>query len=163
MKSRLIHLALLVLGAAGVVLTFLGTVPKYAGLAAGLLLLVTDAKKALGPLDVTKAAAPMFALLLLGHALFGCATTSKVGTIAQSCEPSTAQEMQLVQAASNPDRALALAAIDGLGFVLCVLQRGADEAIGALQAKSGETVLALTASAYSPVVANLKAWRAAHP
>lgn len=48
MKSRFTHLVLLVLGAAAAVLTFLGTVPKYAGLAAALLLLVTDAKKALG-------------------------------------------------------------------------------------------------------------------
>lgn len=164
MKSRLTHLALLVLGAAGVVLTFLGTIPKYAGLAAGLLLLVTDAKKALGPLDVTKAAAPMFALLLLGHALFGCATTRAAGTIAKTCEPSTDQESAILAAASSSgDQALALTAIDALGFALCVLQRGADEAIAALTPKAGTTALALTAESYSPVLANLQAWRKAHP
>lgn len=48
MKSRFLHLAMLALGAAGIVLTFLGSVPKYAGIAAGALLVVTDLKKALG-------------------------------------------------------------------------------------------------------------------
>lgn len=48
MKSRLTHLALVVLGAAGVVLTVLGMIPKYATFASGALLLVADAKKALG-------------------------------------------------------------------------------------------------------------------
>jgi len=49
MKSRFAHLAMLVLGAAGVVLTFLGSIPKYAGLAGSALLLVTDLRKAMSP------------------------------------------------------------------------------------------------------------------
>jgi hypothetical protein len=95
--------------------------------------------------------------------MHGCATTSKGGSIATSCEPTSAQEMALITAASNPSQLEALTAIDALGFALCVLQRGADEAIGALQAKSGTTTLALTAESYSPALANLKAWRKAHP
>lgn len=47
MKSQFTHLALVVLGIAGAILTFLGMVPKYAGFASGALLLIADAKKAL--------------------------------------------------------------------------------------------------------------------
>lgn len=48
MKSKVVHFALIALGAIGTVLTFLGSVPKYAGFAAGGLLLVGDVKKLLG-------------------------------------------------------------------------------------------------------------------
>lgn len=48
MKSQFAHLGLIVLGIAGAVLTVLGMIPKYAALASGALLLVADARKALG-------------------------------------------------------------------------------------------------------------------
>ena len=48
MKSRVVHFVLIGLGVATTILTFLGSVPKYAGFAAGALLLVGDAKKLLG-------------------------------------------------------------------------------------------------------------------
>jgi hypothetical protein len=99
-------------------------------------------------------------VLTVAVLLFSCA---HVAAVADACKPTTAQEMAIVEAASHPVQAEALAAIDALGFALCVLQQGADDAIGALQSKAGETTLALTAEAYSPVVANLKAWRKAHP
>lgn len=108
----------------------------------------------------------VFAILFLGSALYqqaGCATVAKAGPVAKSCEPSTDQEMAILDAAAKPSQAEALAAIDALGFVLCVLQRGADEAIASLAPKAGETALALSASGYSPVLGNLRAWRAAHP
>lgn len=103
-----------------------------------------------------------YALFLL-TAIGGCATTKAVGTIAKSCEPTTDQEMALLDAAAKPTQLEALAAIDALGFVLCVLQLGADEAIASLQPKPGTTALALSAASYSPVVDNLKEWRKRHP
>lgn len=102
----------------------------------------------------------VFYVLTLAVLLFGCAT---VTPIVKACEPSTDQEMAILDAAAKPTQAEALAAIDALGFVLCVLQRGADEAIASLSPKAGETSLALTASGYSPVLDNLRAWRTAHP
>ena len=103
----------------------------------------------------------VFLAVLVG--LSGCATTKAVGTIAKSCEPTTDQEMAILEAAAKPSQAEALAAIDALGFVLCVAQRGVDEAIGSLTPKPGAKALALTAGGYSPVLDNLRAWRAAHP
>jgi hypothetical protein len=160
MKSRFLHLAMLVLGAAGAVLTFLGTVPKYAGFASGLLLLVTDAKKALSALGPV---GPPIAILLLLSSALGCATTAKVLPSAKACEPSTDQESAIVAALGTPDQAAALAAVDALGFALCLAQRGVDEVIASLTPKPGTAQLALTAAAYSPVLDNARAWRAAHP
>lgn len=165
MKSRFVHLALIVLGAAGIVLSLLAQIPKYAGAAGAFMLLVADAKKALGAIDTTKSAATVFVLLLLGHALFGCAT---VGTAAKSCEPSTDQTAAILNAAANPARAAALAAIDALHFSLCVLQAGADKAIADLEAKSRAraemaTMAGIDPPAPDPRLGNLKAWRAAHP
>lgn len=111
-------------------------------------------------LKILMLVAMILGALIAALMMHGCA---HVAAVAKACEPTSAQEMALVQAASNPSQAEALAAIDALGFALCVAQRGADEAIGALAAPAGQTTLALTASAYSPVVANLRAWRAAHP
>jgi hypothetical protein len=105
----------------------------------------------------------MLGLMMLGVLLFGCATTAKVITVAKSCEPSTDQEMAILEAAAKPSQAEALAAIDALGFVLCMLQRGVDEAITALAPKAGAMPLALTAASYSPVLDNLVAWRNRHP
>jgi hypothetical protein len=48
MKTRFVHLASFVLGAAGLVLMVLGQIPKYAAFASGGLLFLADAKKALG-------------------------------------------------------------------------------------------------------------------
>ena len=92
--------------------------------------------------------------------MHGCA---HVTAVAKACEPTTDQEMAILEAAAKPSQAEALAAIDALGFVLCVAQRGADEAITALTPKPGAKALALTAGGYSPVLDNLRAWRAAHP
>jgi hypothetical protein len=102
-------------------------------------------------------------LMTLAVLLFGCATTKAVGTIAKSCEPSTDQEAAILDAAAKPTQAEALAAIDALGFVLCVAQRGVDEAIASLQPKPGEAALALSAASYSPVLDNLREWRKRHP
>lgn len=106
----------------------------------------------------------MLAVLAFGN---GCATTAKVTAkvipIVKSCEPSTDQEMAILEAAAQPTQAEALAAIDALGFVLCLAQKGVDEAIAALTPKAGTATLALTAASYSPVLDNLQAWRTAHP
>lgn len=102
-------------------------------------------------------------VLILGHLLCGCATTHAVATIAKSCEPSTDQEMAILEAAAKPTQAEALVAIDALGFLLCVAKKGVDEGIAALTPKAGTAALALVASDYSPVLDNLVAWRAAHP
>ena len=47
--SKPVHFVLIALGIATTVLTFLGSIPKYAGFASGALLLVADAKKLLAP------------------------------------------------------------------------------------------------------------------
>jgi hypothetical protein len=115
-------------------------------------------------LKVLMLVAAILAGLIAALMMHGCATTAAVDAVAKTCEPSTDQESAILAAASSSgDQALALTAIDALGFALCVLQRGADEAIAALTPKAGATALALTASTYSPVVDNLKAWRAKHP
>jgi hypothetical protein len=111
-------------------------------------------------LKILMIVAAVVAAFIAALMMHGCA---HVSAVADACKPTTAQEMAIVEAASHPVQAEALAAIDALGFALCVLQQGADDAIGALQSNAGETTLALTAEAYSPVVANLKAWRKAHP
>lgn len=108
--------------------------------------------------------AAILAGLVAALMMHGCAHVTPIATIAKTCEPSTDQESAILAAASSSgDQALALTAIDALGFALCVLQRGADEAIAALTPKAATTALALTAESYSPVLANLVAWRAAHP
>ena len=93
----------------------------------------------------------------------GCATTKAVSSVASQCEPSTAQETAILGALSNPAQAAALAEVDALGFALCVLQKGVDEIIAAVTPKPGTTAETLTAAAYSPVLDNARAWRAAHP
>lgn len=100
---------------------------------------------------------------LLVVSMAGCATTAAVGTIAKQCEPTTAQETAILGALSNPAQAVALAEMDALDFGLCVLQKGVDEVIQAVTPKPGTAAEALTAAAYSPVLANAKAWRQAHP
>lgn len=102
---------------------------------------------------------------LLVVALFGggCATTKAVGSVAKACEPTAAQGMQIMDAASNPVQAEALIAIDALGFVLCVAQRAVDEDIASLAPKTDAGALERSAESYSPVLDNLRAWRAAHP
>lgn len=102
----------------------------------------------------------LFALLFLVVLLFGCA---HVKAVAVSCEPTTDQEMAILDAAGKPTQLEAIASIDALGFALCVLQRGADEAIQALSAKPETASIASTMSGWSPVLDNLRAWRAAHP
>ncbi len=101
--------------------------------------------------------------LLCTLALFGCATTKAVGSVAKACEPTTAQGTAILGALSNPAQAAAFAEMDALDFGLCVLQKGVDEVIAAVTPKPGTTAEALTAAAYSPVLDNAKAWRAAHP
>lgn len=101
----------------------------------------------------------LLAVLLFG----GCATTKAIGAVAKSCEPSTDQETAILGALSNPAQAVALAEMDALGFALCVMQKGVDEIIAAVTPKPGTAALALTAAAYSPVLDNARAWRAAHP
>jgi hypothetical protein len=102
-------------------------------------------------------------LMTLAVLLFGCATTAKAVTVAKQCEPSTDQEAAILGALSNPAQAAAMAEMDALGFGLCVLQKGVDEIIEAVAPKPGTTAQALTAAAYSPVLDNARAWRAAHP
>lgn len=53
MKSQFSHLGLIVLGIAGAVLMVLGQIPKYTAFASGALLLIADAKKAIGSSTVT--------------------------------------------------------------------------------------------------------------
>ena len=107
----------------------------------------------------------MFVGLLVTAAImfFGMHGCAHVAAVAKACEPTTDQEMAILEAAAKPSQVEALAAIDALGFVLCVAQRGVDEAIGSLTPKPGTKALALTAGGYSPVLDNLRAWRAAHP
>jgi len=95
--------------------------------------------------------------------MHGCATTKAVGNVAKQCEPTTAQETAILGALSNPAQAAALTEMDALDFGLCVLQKGVDEVIAAVTPKPGTAALALTAAAYSPVLDNARAWRAAHP
>ena len=99
-------------------------------------------------------------IMFYGHLLFGCA---HVENVAKQCEPTTAQETAILGALSNPAQAAAMAEMDALGFGLCVLQRGVDEIIAAVTPKAETTAQALTAAAYSPVLDNARAWRAAHP
>ena len=101
--------------------------------------------------------------LVLALLLSGCATTKAVGNVAKQCEPTTAQETAILGALSNPAQAAAMVEMDALDFGLCVLQKGVDEIIAAVTPKPGSTAQALTAAAYSPVLDNAKAWRAAHP
>jgi hypothetical protein len=104
-------------------------------------------------------------IVLVASLLFysGCATTKAAVTVAKQCEPTTAQETAILGALSNPAQAAAMAEMDALDFGLCVLRRGVDEIIAAVAPKSGTTAQALTAAAYSPVLDNALAWRAAHP
>lgn len=102
---------------------------------------------------------------LLVVALFGggCATTKAFGAVAKACEPTAAQGMRIMDAANNPVQVEALAAIDALGFALCLVQRGVDEGIASLAPKSDAGALERSAESYSPILDNLRAWRAAHP
>jgi PBP1b-binding outer membrane lipoprotein LpoB len=110
-----------------------------------------------------RAARWYWALAFFALLLFGCATTKAVGTVAKQCEPSTDQEMAIIEALSTVDTAVALAKVDALTFGLCVLQRGVDEIIATLTAPPGTTTISATAADYSPVLANARAWRATHP
>lgn len=105
-------------------------------------------------------------LAVLGLAVFaGCATTAKVVPIVKACEPTTAQEAAIFAALENPTQAAALAAVDALGFALCVAQKGIDEVIAALEPKASGLTAAqsLVTADYSPVLENARAWRTAHP
>lgn len=100
----------------------------------------------------------------LAVAVFGCATVSKAVHVADTCAPSPGEIDAVFAAASNPVQASALAAIDLLDFALCVKQAAVDEQIAVLAPPldaSLATVDALTEA--SPVLPNLRAWRAAHP
>lgn len=166
MRSRLMHIILILLGGAGVVLAYLEKSPKWSGLAGAGLLLVAELRKALAPVSEETKMRLLFAAFFVAvgtHLLYGCATLRKTTPVVKSCEPSTDQEMAILEAAAKPSQAEALAAIDALGFVLCVLQRGADEAIAALAAKPETASIAATMNGWSPVLDNLRAWRAAHP
>ncbi len=105
-------------------------------------------------------------LLFLVTAL-GCATT-KHAVI--SCEPTTAQETQLLTASSNTDELAALALIDAVDFALCVKQAFADKYITNHQqppapADAGGLTadLAQANSVDAIRFRNLVDWRAEHP
>lgn len=97
-----------------------------------------------------------------------CAT---VGGAVKSCEPTTAQETQLLTAASNPDELAALALIDALPFGVCIIQKLADKFISSHQpppaapADAGSVTadLAQAASVDAIRLRNLMDWRAEHP
>lgn len=102
--------------------------------------------------------------------MHGCATTKAVGNVAKQCEPTTAQETQLLTAASNVDELAALALIDALPFGICIIQRLADQFISTHQAPpvpadSGSLTadLAQSNSVDAVRLRNLMDWRAEHP
>jgi hypothetical protein len=114
-------------------------------------------------LKVLMIAGAVLAAIIMFLMTHGCATTAKVVPIVKACEPTTSQESAILGALSNPAQAAAMVEMDALDFGLCVLQKGVDEIIEAVTPKSGTTAQALTAAAYSPVLDNARAWRAAHP
>jgi hypothetical protein len=108
--------------------------------------------------------------LILALLLSGCATTKAVGSAAKQCEPTTAQETQLLTAASNPDELVALALIDALPFAVCVVQKLADKFITdhqqtATVVDAGSiTADLIQASGVDAIrMRNLMDWRAEHP
>ena len=109
---------------------------------------------------------PIGALLLL-TLWFGCAT---LGTAASSCEPTVAQETQLLTAAANSDELAALALIDALPFGICIVKAIVDKYISSHQvapspADAGSVTadLAQSNSVDAIRLRNMMDWRAEHP
>lgn len=111
MKTRLLHLAALVLGALTIALALLEKLPKYAAVAGSLLLVIAnvekmspalvDAIKKIFPSSVTPAgllgilvarSLAVFALLAVVTAA-GCSLLNNIG---KSCEPTKADEAEVV-------------------------------------------------------------------
>lgn len=109
-----------------------------------------------------------FFAIVGGNAILACA---HVTGVVKPCEPTLAQETQLLTAASNPDELAALALIDALTFGECIIKQGADEFIASHQpaapsatdAGSMTADLAQSASVDAIRLRNLMDWRAEHP
>lgn len=161
MKSRFTHLAMIVLGAAGVALGLLEKVPKYATAAGAGLLLLAEVRKAFGlNIDITKPPVSIV-LALLACAGISCATVQKTAT---TCEATASQAQKILEMlGSSTVASVAIAAVDALKFG-CATTAEVDAYIEAHEhPDAGVAPLASIDPLDSLRLANAYAWRTAHP
>lgn len=109
-----------------------------------------------------RGAAAVLALLFLGAALYQQAGCAHVKAVANACEPSPLQSQQILGQLGNLDQAKALAGIDSLHFVECVVDYEIGAFIDAHELDGGQALLAASDSLDAVRLRNAKAWKAAH-
>ena len=100
-------------------------------------------------------AAPIGALTM-----HGCATTTNA---IKTCAATSAQSQQILDKLGNPSQAAALAALDGLHLLVCVVASEVDAYIAAHTDDAGAIALAAADPLDAIRLRNAKAWRAIHP
>lgn len=157
-KKRILHAVMMALSVAGAVCVALEKLPRWAAAASVALALVTNLEKVIGAIDATAGLTVVFMGLLLGHALFGCATLS---TVAKVCAPSTADETQAITdlfERLDLTTAEVIAAAEGGKIAVCVVTEVAKDILN-----RASQIKAATAAGETPIVARAQAWVQKHP
>lgn len=162
--KRAAHVLAVVLAVVAAVLMALQQIPsiavRFAAPLAIAVALVANLRTALkGAID--RGLVALFALLFLGHALFGCATLSGA---AKACAPPTTDETQaIVTLFSRTDlqTAEAIAIAEGSKVAMCVVTEIARNILG--QASGNQLALSLLPTAPSPLLERASQWLAKHP
>lgn len=170
MKTRLLHLAMLAIGAAIIVLTALEKLPKYAAFAGFALGAIAEAKKAFPVLDpnnakaavvgffallATRAVAIVVGIFLVASLVVSCAHLT---AIKNACEP-TRSEATAVAANLSKDNYEALLEQFGIDHTICVVNAAVQEFLASRSSDADAT----TAKAAEDVsVVHGRAWLAKH-
>jgi hypothetical protein len=154
MKSRLAHLALVVLGGATVVASVLSAIPRYAAIGGALALLIADARKAFAKLDTNGAVNLLFAVFVsvVGAHAIGCA---HLAAVEAKCNVTTQDLFDVGLAAVGEDYEAALSP-GAINKEFCVIKASASELLALRRPPSPPPAEAL-------MMNHLQAWSVAHP